>query len=191
MKAYIPYTFPSTKPNKPWFNSACPHAIRRRDAALRNYRRLQTPESHAIFTSSRNRAKSILRDTKNSFPRRKCNDLSGSSSSRSFWYFSKNVNSNFTSPSSFPPLISPDGSTAVHPSSKAELFSQTFASNSTLNDSGSIPPNLPPSNSFMSKIVISSKDVISALSELDTKKAYGPDGIPPVVFKTCASELAP
>ena len=43
----------------------------------------------------------------------------------------------------------------------------------------------------MPNIKISSKDVISALSELNTKKAYGPDGIPPVVLKTCASELAP
>ena len=159
----IPYTFPSTKPNKPWFNSACSHAIRRRDAALRNYRRLQTPESHANYISSRNRAKSILRDTKNSFLRKKCNNLSGSSSSRSFWHFSKNVNSNFAS-SSFPLLISPDGSTAVDPSSKAELFAQTFASNSTLKDSGTIPPTPPPSNLFMPNIVISSKDVFSAFS---------------------------
>src|SRR6201990_2844 len=43
----------------------------------------------------------------------------------------------------------------------------------------------------MPKIVISSKDVTSALSKLNTKKAYGPDGIPPMVLKTCASELAP
>jgi exonuclease III len=190
MEAFIPYTFPSTKPTKPWFNSACSRAIRHRDAAFRNYRRLQTPESHTIYISSRNRAKSILRDTKNSFLRKKCNELSGSSSSRSFWHFSKNVNSNFAS-SSFPPLISPDGSTAALPSTKAELFAQTFASNSTLNDSGAIPPTPPPSDSFMPNIIISSKDVISALSELNTKKAYGPDGIPPVVLKTCASELAP
>src|ERR1044072_7265171 len=43
----------------------------------------------------------------------------------------------------------------------------------------------------MPNIVISSKDVISALSELNTKKAYGTDVIPPAVLKTCASELAP
>ena len=190
MEAYIPFSFSSTKTNKPWFNSACSRAIRCRDAAFRNYRRLQTPETHALYISSRNRAKSVLRDTKNSFLRRKCNNLAGSSSSRSFWHFAKNVNSNFAS-SSFPPLISSDGSTAVLPSTKAELFSETFASNSTLDDSGAIPSTPPPSNSFMPIIKISSKDVISALSELNTKKAYGPDGIPPAVLKTCASELAP
>ncbi|KAL7634069.1 UNVERIFIED_CONTAM: hypothetical protein RMT77_015397 [Armadillidium vulgare] len=190
MEAYIPYSFPSTKPNKPWFNSACSRAIRRRDAAFRDYRRLQTPETHATYISSRNRAKSILRNTKNFFLHLKCNKLSGSTSSRPFWHFAKNVNSNFSS-SSFPPLVSSDGTTAVLPSSKAELFAQTFASNSTLDDSGAVPSPSTPSNSFMPKIKISSKDVISALSELNTKKAYGPDGIPPVVLKTCASELAP
>ncbi|KAL7630118.1 UNVERIFIED_CONTAM: hypothetical protein RMT77_019747 [Armadillidium vulgare] len=43
----------------------------------------------------------------------------------------------------------------------------------------------------MPKIIISSKDVTSALSELNTNKAYGPERIPPAVLKTCASELAP
>src|ERR1700755_643843 len=190
MEAYIPYSFPSTKPNKPWFNSTCSRAIRRRDAAFREYRRLQTPETHSLYISSRNRAKSILRDTKNSFLRRKCNNLSGSSSSRPFWHFAKNFNTNFAS-SSFPPLVSSDGTTAILHSSKAELFAQTFASNSTLDDSGAVPSPSTPSNSFIPKIVISSKEVTSALSELNTKKSYGPDGIPPMVLKTCASELAP
>src|ERR1700755_2884418 len=68
---------------------------------------------------------------------------------------------------------------------------QNFASNSTLNDSGTVPTPSTPSNLFMPKIVISSKDVIFSLYELNTKKAYDPDSIPPVVFKTCTFELAP
>ena len=43
----------------------------------------------------------------------------------------------------------------------------------------------------MPEILISANDVVSALSVLDIKKAYGLDGIPPVVLKTCALELAP
>lgn len=42
------------------------------------YRRFRTREIHAIYISSRNRAKSILCSTK-SFPRIKCNTHSGSS----------------------------------------------------------------------------------------------------------------
>jgi hypothetical protein len=191
MEAYIPFSFPSTKQNKPWFNSNCTQAIHRRDTAFRNYRRLLTPETHALYISARNLAKSTLRKTKDSFIRKKCNNLSGSTSSRSFWHFAKNVNSNFAS-SSFPPLINSDGSTAVLPSTKAELFAQTFASNSTLDESGNIPPpSPPPSNSVMSNIIISSKDVISALSNLNVRKAYGLDGVPPIVLKNCASVLSP
>src|SRR6201990_869400 len=44
MEANIPYSFTSTKPNKPWFNSICSRAILSSDAAFRDYRRFQTPE---------------------------------------------------------------------------------------------------------------------------------------------------
>src|ERR1044072_4676691 len=144
MEAYIPYSFPSTKPNKPWFNSTCSRAIRCRDAAFRDYRRLQTPETHSTYISSRNRAKSILRDTKNSFLRRKCNNLSGCSSSRPFCHFAKNVNSNFAS-SSYPPLVS----------LRIQLpFCFPLKLNSSLNplpSSQPVPSPSTPSNSFMTK----------------------------------------
>ena len=57
------------------------------------------------------------------------------------------ISNNFTS--SFPPLLQPDDSTAVSSFSKAELFIQTFATNSTLDDTGHIPPTPPPSDYFM------------------------------------------
>ena len=49
MEAYIPFSFPSTKPKKPWFNPAYFRAIRRRNVAFRNYRRLQTPETRRTY----------------------------------------------------------------------------------------------------------------------------------------------
>ncbi|MPC12746.1 hypothetical protein E2C01_005452 [Portunus trituberculatus] len=61
--------------------------------------------------------------------------------------------------------------------SKAELFSQTFARNSTLDDSGLVPPSPPPSNYFMSTIKILRNDVFHALAGLSPRKAYGPDGV--------------
>lgn len=55
--------------------------------------------------------------------------------------------------------------TTVLPSAKAKLFTQTFASNSTLDDSVAIPPIHSHFNSFIYN-VISSKDFISAHSTL-------------------------
>ena len=71
------------------------------------------------------------------------------------------------------------------------MFGSVFSSNSTLDDTGSTPPSLTPSNHTLRPIYVSLKDVVSALSELDTRKAYGHNGIPPVALKTCSVELAP
>ncbi|MPC54134.1 hypothetical protein E2C01_048041 [Portunus trituberculatus] len=69
--------------------------------------------------------------------------FSNSNSARDFWYLAKNIN-NLAS-SSFPPLFHPDGTTAISSVSKAEVFSQTFANNSTMDDSGLVPPSPLPS----------------------------------------------
>ena len=168
----------------------CFHAVHRRDEAYRAYRSCPNTVNHSAFISARNRTKSILRLSKTSYIRRKCDNLSNSYSSRSFWHLAKSLQRNFTV-SSFPPLFRSDGTTAITSSDKASLFTQVFSNNSTLDDSGASPPTLSPSNSFLPTIKILSKDVFSALSGLDPTKACGPDGISPVVLKNCASVLEP
>lgn len=72
-----------------------------------------------------------------------------------------------------PSLVPSDGTTVVLLFAKSELFAQTFDSNFTLKDSGKIPPSPSPYNSFVTNIVISSKDIVYDSSELNTKKVYG------------------
>ena len=100
---------------------------------------------------------------------------------RDFWHLANSISNNFTS-SSFPPLFQPDGTTAISSISKAELFAQTFAKNSTLDDSGLVPPSPPPSDYFMLPIKIFRNDVFHALSGLNPQRAYGSDGVPPIVL---------
>ncbi len=119
-----------------------------------------------------------------------CQNLAFSNSSHDFWHLAKNISSNITL-SSFPSLLNPDGSTAVSSISKAKLFSQTFSNNSTLDDSGHIPPTYSPSDSFMPVIKILSNELFYALSGLNPQKAYGPDGVHPIVLKNCAPVLTP
>ncbi len=150
---------------------------------------LPTPENHTLYISARNRAKYILRLAKNSFINGKCQNLAKSSSSKDFWHLAKNISNNFTS--CFSPLCNSDGSTAVTSISRAELFAHTFSANSTLDNSGHVPPTYPPSGSFMPAIKILKNDVFYALSGINPRKAYGPDGVPPIVLKNCASVLTP
>ncbi|MPC24675.1 hypothetical protein E2C01_017762 [Portunus trituberculatus] len=108
---------------------------------------------NGVYISAQNHAKSVLQLAKHSFINRKCQNLSNSNSPCDFWHLAKNISNNFIS-SSFPPLFHPDGTTAISFVSKAELSSQTFAKNSTLDDSGLVPPSPPPSDYFMSSIKI-------------------------------------
>ncbi|MPC31523.1 hypothetical protein E2C01_024815 [Portunus trituberculatus] len=74
---------------------------------------------------------------------------------------------------------------------KEPSFSQTFAINSTLDDSGLVPPAPPPPDYFINSIKVHRNEFFHALSGINPKKAYGSDGVPPIVLKNCASVLAP
>ena len=143
-----------------------------------------------LYISARNYAKSFLQLAKNSFIDRKCQNLSRYTLPRDFWNLAKNLSNNFTY-SSFPLLVQPGGTNAISSKSKAEHFAQTFAGNSTLADSGLVPPSSPLSDYFMLPIKILRNDVFHALASLNPRKAYGPDGVPPIVPRNCASVLAP
>ena len=99
------------------------------------------------------------------------------------------VSQNFCQ-SSFPRLKNNSDSSSTTPSSKANLFASVFASNSNLNDQGLQPHYFPPSKFTMLPIKFSTRKVHQALLQLDTSKSKGPDGIPAIVLKTCAPELA-
>ncbi|MPC65604.1 hypothetical protein E2C01_059742 [Portunus trituberculatus] len=64
-----------------------------------------------------------------------------------------------------------------------ELFSQTFANNSTLDDSRVVPPSPPSSDYFMPSDEILRNGVFLAFAGLNPRNAYGPDGVPPIVLK--------
>ena len=102
----------------------------------------------------------------------------------------KVVSQNFCQ-SYFHPLKNNSDSSSTTPSSKVNLFASIFASNSNLDDQGVQLHHFPPSKFTMSPIKFSTRKVRQTLLQLDTSKSKGPDGIPAIVLKTCAPELAP
>ena len=81
------------------------------------------------------------------------------------------------------------GSSSCTPSSKANLFASTFASNSNLDDQDFQALFYPTSTITMSPITFSTRKIVKVL-QLNTSKSSGPDGIPAIVLKSCAPELA-
>ncbi|MPC50185.1 hypothetical protein E2C01_044007 [Portunus trituberculatus] len=135
-----------------------------------------------MIVSGRNYAKSVHQLVKHSFINRKCQNLSNSTPLKNFWHKAQNISNNFTS-SSFSPLFHPDGTTAISSVFKAELFSQTFANNSILDDYVLVPPSSPPSDYFMSLIKVFHNNVFHTLTGLHPQKTS-------IVLKNCASVLA-
>ena len=70
------------------------------------------------------------------------------------------------------------------------LFAQTFADNSTLDDSERVPSSPTRSVDLMLNIQILRNDVSQALAGLNPWKAYGPDGDSPTVLMNCSFVLA-
>jgi len=192
LEAYIPYSSLRSSSNcKPWFDDACSEAILARNRAYQSWKNNPTPLTHSNFISLRNRAHSIISKTKDRFIKNKCNNLVNNPSSKSFWSLSKQITRNFAH-SSFPPLFHSDGTVASSPLEKANIFAHKFASNSSVDDSGIPHPQaFPLTEPTLPSFFLSTGTVQRALALLDVGKAYGPDGVPPLVLRQCSGCLAP
>ena len=67
---------------------------------------------------------------------------------------------------------------------KANAFNDYFSQASSLDDNFREPPEiLTPATSELDMLSVTYDDVFDQLSILDTKKAYGPDGLSPILLK--------
>ena len=103
---------------------------------------------------------------------------------------SQSVSQNFCY-SFFPPLKNNSGSSSCTPSCKANLFASIFPSNSNLDGDESQPPLYPTSTLTMPPLKFFTRKARKTLLQLNTSISKGPDGIPAIILKICAPELAP
>lgn len=192
METSIPFSYKKQHPGKSWFDKSCARAVSQKNSAYRKWRNNPTDQSREHFVTTRNACKAVIDQTKASFDNKiREKVLNCPSGSKSFWSFAKSIGKNFTT-SSFPPLLSDDGSSiAVTSKEKADLFASIFAQNSTLEDQNREPPLLPRIEKSMREIVFRPKTIKKILLHLDTTKASGTDNIPAIVLKKCALELTP
>ena len=192
MDLFIPSSYkPGQEKSPKWFNSQCTKAVNNKNHYCKEWKRLQTQHSRTSFLQSRNTCSKAIQNAKSSFVQRINNKIAScQAGSRSFWSMAKVVSQNFCQ-SSFPPLKKKSDSFSTTPSSKANPSASIFASNSNLDDQGFPHHHYPHSKFLMSPIKLSTRKVRQTLLQLDTSKSKGTDGIPAIVLKTCAPELAP
>ena len=83
-----------------------------------------------------------------------------------------------------------DGRTGSEPGEKAEMLNDQFRSVFTHEDTSPIPDLGTSPYPQMTVIEVGEAGLRKLLSQVDAKKASGPDKIPPFVLKTCAEEIA-
>ncbi|XP_045500068.1 uncharacterized protein LOC123697570 [Colias croceus] len=198
MELFVPYSVvPVGGRSKPWFGRSCNMASRQKQELF---------QAWVAATACRDPSVGLIRKKYNSASRSYKREIARAKSSyigalgdrlarlpsgtRAFWSLAKAIQGNFCR-SSFPPLHKDEDSLAHSAKEKAELLGALFARNSTLNDRGKTPPTIPRCNHSMADIRFTQRAVRNALFSLDIHKSTGPDGVSPIVLRTCAPELAP
>ena len=178
---YIPRKTVQDRPYKhPWVDKKCQELLRNKHAAI------GTPE----FPAARDACTAGFADAHAKFitaTRRTLRDASP----KDWWRTSKQLLGQSAAKESIPPLQSADG-WAKEPKEKATLLSQTFAAKS----------ELPPleSNEFTRIVACGSslnrflrlrvRAVTKILKDLDESSGTGPDALPAIILRRCASELS-
>lgn len=191
MLQYIPHFFKPGKVSSPdWFNHACQRAVRRKNKMFRRWQLNQTRETRTDYVNARNACSRVITQAKDRFIQKKAFSLANApTGSRTFWSLAKAVGRNFCSPS-FPPIFDPAGCPKSLSTEKAEIFADIFASTSSQAYFGP-PPIYQPASKMFSPPTISTREVRRLLLSLDISKPPGTDGIPPILLRSCAPELAP
>lgn len=198
MELYIPSSLiPVGGRSQPWFGRSCKAALERKQENFQNWANavaLRDPNTKKLkkqYNSSSRSFKKAIAEARFKHIGRIGRRLSRlPSGTRAFWSLAKAVLGNFCK-SSLPSLHKEDGSLAHSAKEKADLLGSLFAENSNLDDGGKQPPTIPWCKTTMPDIKFHQNSVRKALFSLDVHKSSGPDGIPPIVLKTCAPELTP
>ena len=178
---FVPLTVikPSSQPV--WFNSDIRHHINCLRTLRRKFNNNPTEYNKNKLDSSQNLLQAKISNARTIY---ESNLITTSDNSRIYKYIR-----GFTKSKSIPSSMYHNSTTLDSDIDKVNAFNNYFYSifNKT-------PIDLPPSFDLhypgsLCHIEITEADVYDALISLDTSKAMGPDGIPPIVLSRCASVL--
>jgi len=172
----------------PWISKDLAKAIKKKKTLWKKVRKTTDVSLREKFRKERQRIKNWTRAERKRFFRDVANEAY--SNPKKFW----SVFSSKNRKKSIPDTIVYEGTEYSTDCAKAETFLRFFQS--VYSDHGScISPSVVESNPLSTEtlnlIEVSTTEVTTLLEELDCSQAPGPDNIPTVVLKRCASALAP
>ena len=174
----------------PWLTSFLKRHIRKRKRAFRKAKRTYLESHLKSFRKLRNKVTTLIRDSKKSFNDKLADKLKSSTTTTKDWWSTLKIFINPNSSSSFPPHEY-DNNIYTDESDKANILNKYFQSQTMLNETNAVPPNLTPLalNSELNIIVLTPLEVESVLKTLIIGKASGPNGLSNRILKELSSQL--
>ena len=184
---YVPVRKTASRFTHPWIDTKLRRLAKRKIRAYKKaqrtgspadwtrYRNLKTSTQREIRTSHRNYMKGMVTSDQKDKPKR-------------FWSYVKAKKQESTGVA---PLKNEDGFIHSNSQSKAEILNAQFQSVYTKEDLSSMPDKGPSPYPSMDSILFSTKGVHKQLSQLNSRKATGPDNISTAILRLAADELAP
>jgi hypothetical protein len=184
---YSPHRTVRPRYQKPWFDPALLPLLQAKKAAHAVLQYERTPQANRNYKKARNLYASALRKCKKASALESAAGIDGSSP-KNFWRL---VNSQLcrgrkdvTTPFLINNVLTTDSAQI------ASELNQTFADKCRLDERNQVPPRLNPCLLRLSNVQFKRSTVYRLLLGLDASTSTGPDGIPAVVLKNCAAQLA-
>ena len=116
-----PLTTKTFSPTNPWFDHTCPFVIQARERTHLSYKNSLSELSLNIFRSARIHCAIQIRRAKPAFYKQSVKKLTSSPTDKCFWSLAKKLSNNICN-STFPHLITSDGSIACSPKKQSQPF---------------------------------------------------------------------
>ncbi|XP_038045149.1 uncharacterized protein LOC119719722 [Patiria miniata] len=183
----VPSKLSSTRVNQPWFNSKSKHILRQKGRAFKKARGTNKARDWIRFKRLKKEAQNICRNSYNTYVHDIIHSVPAGCRNKKLGALVKAKRCDLMGVAP----LKEGGFLHTDPKAKANTLNRQFTSVFST-DNGAPLPDLGTSNHpEMENITVSENGVIKLLKNLKPFTASGPDGIPTMLLKQTAAEIAP
>ena len=171
-----------------WFTNRVIKKIKKKYNAYKKYDETNLWKDYLDYIEARDISETARKQAQRDYERNIA--INCKKEPKRFW---KYIRDKTKGKSGISPLKKKNGTMAVSDKDKAETLNNFFGSVFTKEDLNNLPDSKPTEWSdgkTITDILVTPSAIEEKLSKLDINKAYGPDGIPPIVLKELRSSLS-
>ncbi|XP_066911983.1 uncharacterized protein [Clytia hemisphaerica] len=184
-KIHVPTKSTSKRFHQPWFNRLCKRALFKKKRLYRCYKATRNPSDWKRYIEAKKKARKTCETIKNAYIKDSITSDDGKKNKKLFSYIKSTRNDVI----GVSPLVDSNNVTHTVDSEISEILNNQFAS-AFSKDDGNNPDVQGPKGSDISDILFTRNGIQKLLSDINPKKACGPDNISARILYECA-EIVP